>query len=210
VLGWTFAMSAPVQPVMMGFGMFAMTAPPPAPLVLSNVVTSAYVPLLIDNPDGQVIGAVGARAFADCLDLSVVSFPDTVTVFGEEAFMGCSNLFSITLPAGLSVIGDRAFSGCASLTAVTVPAGVSQIGEGVFNLCPALTRVTFEGAYPSGGVGQDIYGGSLSVVTYVRPKHAQSWAEQLDNGSFDDDTAVWQGRPIRILNPRLGTVLFVH
>ena len=54
---------------------------------------------------------IGARAFANCKDLSNIHFPSSLYVIGEEAFYGCSNL-SAEAPRGVR-IGSNAFQGTA-------------------------------------------------------------------------------------------------
>ena len=88
-------------------------------------------------PDGvQWIGG-----FKDCVGLTSISIPDSVTHINHNAFSNCIGLTSITLPDGIIEIRDSAFSGCSALTSITIPEGVTSISPSTFSDCPGLTSV---------------------------------------------------------------------
>lgn len=80
-------------------------------------------------------------AFADCISLTSVEIPNSVTEIGRSAFRGCSALTSVKIPNSVTVIGGGAFSGCSALTSVEIPNSVTVIEWGTFSGCTALTSV---------------------------------------------------------------------
>ena len=61
------------------------------------------------------------------------------------AFYDCIRLTSVTIPSSVTSIGDYAFYDCSGLTSVTIPSSVTSIGSYVFSDCSGLTSVTFFG-----------------------------------------------------------------
>jgi hypothetical protein len=55
--------------------------------------------------------SIAENAFADCINLSQVSLPDSLTKIGQYAFYACPKLLSVTLPAHMdkNMLGDYAF-----------------------------------------------------------------------------------------------------
>ncbi len=110
--------------------------------------------------NGQEILALGANLFADCLGLTKITIPSSVTTIGDYAFENCRNLTEIIINQGteLESIGNYAFSYCTILTTmklsddstattgVFIPNSVETIGEGAFNFCTSMTGVSL----PSG------------------------------------------------------------
>ena len=136
----------------------------------------------------------------------------TVTVIGDAAFENCATLTgTLTIPDSVTTIGTRAFANCANLTGVTLPASVATIGYSMFGGCASLTSVTFMGACPDIVVpptrrssGPPLVRrpspAAPSMTNYVTTAHIESWREKLDSGSLDDDTAVWCGKPLRLVH----------
>ncbi len=63
---------------------------------------------------------------------------------GDYAFINCVNVTAITLPESLTYIGGGVFSGWTSLRQITIPAGVTEILEDTFSYCTSLRTVTFK------------------------------------------------------------------
>ncbi len=118
---------------------------------------------VIKNADSKnVITAIGAALFKNCIALADVTLPSTVTTIGSEAFLSCTALQKITLPdtlqsigasafaySGLTevnlpgcTIGNAAFYGCASLKNVTIGEGTELLPSECFRKCTALETVT--------------------------------------------------------------------
>ncbi len=116
--------------------------------------------------------SIAAGAFIDCVDITGIFIPNTVTYIGEYAFYGldltkvtfggkgfssvtvgnnsfaeCKRLQEVVVEAGsqISVIGERAFSGCKGLLNFTISSSVTSIRDNAFENCINLGTVTFDG-----------------------------------------------------------------
>jgi hypothetical protein len=77
---------------------------------------------------------VGSSAFDNCLKVSSVTIPSSVTSIGSYAFSGCSGIVgNLSLPTSLKTMGDGAFYACSGLTGtVTIPASLTDFGNYCF------------------------------------------------------------------------------
>ena len=74
--------------------------------------------------------------FEDCVSLTEIDIPASVTLIDTTVFMGTS-LESVILPTSLKEIGPRAFSGT-KLKEVVIPYGTEKIEHFAFSYCPSL------------------------------------------------------------------------
>ena len=88
------------------------------------------------------VTSIGYEAFKGCSDLASISIGDNVVLIDGYAFFGCSSLTSVTIPNSVRAICYRAFEGCSSLTSITIPEGVYVIDACVFKGCSSLSSVT--------------------------------------------------------------------
>jgi hypothetical protein len=89
-------------------------------------------------PEGMI--DIAASAFADCVYLTSVNVPSTVTSIGAQAFAG-TGISSISLPSGLRVLGEQTFIYCQNLTEATLPESITEL-KATFNGCTSLSKVT--------------------------------------------------------------------
>ena len=106
------------------------------------------------------------RMFLECISLTSVFIPNTVTTYEEQIFKNCPNLASvslshnckrisgemfahctsltnISLPNDLLYIdNNNAFQGCTGLEKITIPSTIITIGHYAFDGCRSLTSVT--------------------------------------------------------------------
>ena len=94
---------------------------------------------------GSVV-SVGEFAFADCKNLTDVTFSGSTETIGFSAFRNCGALRNVTLSEGLTRIDDCAFYGCSLLKSLAVPSTVTDIGVDVFAGCSALTLTVRDNA----------------------------------------------------------------
>ena len=87
------------------------------------------------------------NAFCNCLDLSSVTLPNTITSIGYNAFLG-SGITSIVVPDAVEVIADGAFQMCHNLREVTLGSSLNLINGNVFNDTPALEKLTVRATTP--------------------------------------------------------------
>lgn len=78
-----------------------------------------------DIPNG--ITTIGDHAFANCVSLEHVSFPDTLETIQVGAFSRCRNLKQLSLPNSLREIQNYAFAECGSITPNFLPEGVRRL-----------------------------------------------------------------------------------
>lgn len=95
---------------------------------------------------GSVV-SVGEFAFADCKNLSDVSFEGGTESIGFSAFRSCAALKTVTLSDGLKSIDDCAFYGCTVLRSLAIPGSVTGIGVDAFAGCSLLTLDVGDNAY---------------------------------------------------------------
>ncbi len=106
--------------------------------VHDTTVTEIQIPA---EYNGKPVIAIEFKAFQQCLSLTSVTIPDSVTSIGDRAFRNCVSLTSITIPDSVTSIGDDAFYSCSSLTSVTIGNGVASIGSSAFSDCSSLNAV---------------------------------------------------------------------
>jgi hypothetical protein len=108
------------------------------------------------------VTTIGGNAFQSCIYLGTVTIGTNVTSIGNNAFSCCSRLSSITIPDSVTNIGGEAFSWCTSLTSITIPDRVISIGEWAFNSCTSLTNVTIANGVSS--MGSMAFGGCTGLT----------------------------------------------
>ena len=96
-------------------------------------------PLNVTIKEGTV--AISQRAFANEIDLTGITIPDSVTYIGASAFSG-TDLKELTIPDSVTYIGYYAFDECSDLETVTIGKNVNYIGDGAFDYCEKLTDIT--------------------------------------------------------------------
>ena len=101
---------------------------------------SNHPQIILDLGGTTGLTEIPSKAFRECLYLTGVNIPSSVTSIGEYAFSD-SPLSSVTIPDSVTSIGEYAFSRCESLTSVTIPESVTSIGNNVFDYCSRLKSV---------------------------------------------------------------------
>ena len=88
------------------------------------------------------VTAIGRYAFTNCLNLTSVVIPESVTKIDNMAFMGCMSLVFAPLPSTLRNIGYMAFQDCTGLPSVVVPDSIESVG---FNAFGHVKNVIYNG-----------------------------------------------------------------
>ncbi len=85
---------------------------------------------------------IGDHAFADCSNLTVVTFKEQaaskLTTIDTSAFEGCSLMKLSKLPDGVTTINASAFKDCKKISLTDLPTGLITIGNAAFENCTML------------------------------------------------------------------------
>ena len=106
---------------------------------------------IVTFESGSKLETIGSFAFADCISLTSIEIPASVTSIGGCAFSSrffdhhLYSLKTVTFAPNsrLKDIGVRTFE-YTGLTSIIIPANVTSIGSGAFSFCADLETVTFE------------------------------------------------------------------
>ena len=82
-----------------------------------------------DTLGGYPVTSIGARAFANCKNITRISIPSSVKSIGERAFYNCQNVTYIYIPSSVTSIGDSAFTRCNSLDRIAVSNDNTEFSE---------------------------------------------------------------------------------
>ena len=126
----------------------------------SNVNFNAQKIRFLDD-----VKSIGKEAFRNCIALTDITIPASVTKIGGWAFDGCDRLRSITIPSNVKSIGECAFRDCTGLTNITIPSSVKSIGWSAFLGCTGLTSITIPDTVTSIGQSAVCDCSNLTSVT---------------------------------------------
>lgn len=90
----------------------------------------------------ESVTSIGDNAFAGCTKLTNINLPSDIKTIDNYTFFQCSNLINITVPDGVTTIGLFAFYGCRQLTNINIPESVTVINSRAFQNCSALENIT--------------------------------------------------------------------
>ena len=80
-------------------------------------------------------------------------------------YVNCIGLTSITIPSSVTSLGDWCFEGCSSLTSITIPSSVNSLDPDCFYRCIGLETVCFKGKVPERIRG---YGGGIPTTCIIK------------------------------------------
>ncbi len=90
------------------------------------------------------IQTMGESAFEGCSGITSLNFGNTLSTIPQRAFADCKELAVITFPVvggNRTTIGAYAFSGCFRLKQLVLPQFVQAVDENAFQSCTNLTRI---------------------------------------------------------------------
>ncbi len=64
---------------------------------------------------GYSVKYINAGAFRDCISLTSITIPDSITFIPSDVFQGCTNLTKVSIPDSLTDMASDAFDDCESL-----------------------------------------------------------------------------------------------
>lgn len=85
---------------------------------------------------------IKANAFRNCMTITSVVFPETLSAIGDNAFEGCENLSEIDIPYDLKELGEYAFASTGLTTFHIKSWAISCIPQSMFKECTRLETVT--------------------------------------------------------------------
>lgn len=107
----------------------------------SEIINNEHLQF-VDLSNSPGLTSIGNWAFARCVNLSSITFPENINSIGKYAFYYCSSLKLSSLPDSITNIGNWTFSNCESLTftELSLP-NLTEIGSQVFQYCTGLTDI---------------------------------------------------------------------
>ena len=102
------------------------------------------IPPTVSNADKTYpVIAIGQKAFYQCVNMTHVTMPNTITTIDNYAFGGCTSLTSMTIPESVTTIGQNAFAGCTGIKTVVYNAVQCKTPqwESIFRNSPLETLV---------------------------------------------------------------------
>lgn len=113
-----------------------------------NLAGSIVLPscFTINNVDYRVV-EIAESGFYECLDITSVAIPNSVSTIGNHAFAGCTELVSVTIPDSVTSIGSFAFGECTGLKSIIIPDSVISIGDEAFAECDNLIYATIPASF---------------------------------------------------------------
>lgn len=147
----------------------------------NNFILTSFI---IEN-DNNFFNAIYFRAFANCVNLTVVKFPNSLSIIDTGAFTNCVNLKEIELN-GLVTLENIAFGGCSKLKKVTFGQKITKIGSYAFLNCSDNLEIYLTAENPP-SLGFNVFYGVNSFKIYVPEelvnvyKSHSDWKEFADN-----------------------------
>lgn len=114
---------------------------------------------------------IGAGAFSNCIKLTNIEIPNSVTqiesanTYNAGAFAGCTSLKYVIVGTGMTFLGNRTFYGCSKLSNVVFKTGEPlTIGNEVFSSCRSLKKIELSASLSS--VGENVFK-DCSVLSHI-------------------------------------------
>jgi len=128
--------------------------------------------------DGKPVTMIGPDVFSQCVNVTSVSVPESITAIADSAFRSCSSLEEITIPGSVVSIGNSAFNGCTKLENVIIEDGVVTIGNGAFFDCYKLKNIRIPNTVTS--IGVQAFWRCMELETITIPGSVES----IGNSAF--------------------------
>ena len=116
--------------------------------------------------------------FSDCVSLTTVNLPDTLTTIGTYAFKNCASLAEIDI-SNVTSIGIYAFT-LSGLTEITIPEAIKTLGNQIFNGCSKLKTVTLHNAITS--LGTSLFKDCTSLESITLPSSLKTLGTNVFQG----------------------------
>ena len=104
--------------------------------------TDNHIVIPKKSPDGDVVTAVGERAFYNCYDILGATIGNNVISIDYGAFYNCNMLRNVTIRDNVCSISGMAFDDCELLENVSIGSNVTDIVSSSFYGCSGLMNIT--------------------------------------------------------------------
>ena len=84
---------------------------------------------------------IGSYAFKDCVSLTNITIPNSLTTIELASFADCTSLNNVHIPDNIYYIGNWAFSDCKNLTSVHIGCNITAVHTGAFGNCTKLMSI---------------------------------------------------------------------
>ncbi len=111
---------------------------------------------------------IGEAAFSDCINLTEVRIPNSVTIITNGAFYGCSSLETIEIPNSVTGFGSYVFGDCSNLKNIKISENMTEISDGTFYGCGNLIKIEIPNKVTT--IGNNAFEGCERLVEINIPK----------------------------------------
>lgn len=110
-----------------------------------NVIEDVPDTVMYNHGKKYTVTEVIERAFMNCVEMKIVTLPNTLTAISKEMFLSCWSLSTVAIPESVTSIGEGAFARCVDLTSIEIPESVTEIGPRAFTVCTSLQSISIPG-----------------------------------------------------------------
>ncbi len=171
--------------------------------------------------------AVNSCAFQDCVGLTSVQIPNSVTSIGQNAFYNCSSLTGdwaipnsvtyigssafydcsgltgdLAIPNSVTTINNYTFYGCSGIISVEIPNSVTAIGGYAFYGCSGLTLLTIGEGVTS--IGEHAFWNCPSLTTLNFNAINCTMYHELNHNYYSEFSGDGNGGPILVETLNIG------
>ena len=119
------------------------------------------------------VRSIGQCALCDCVGLTEVTLPSSLTTIGRWAFTNCTSLTAITIPDNVNTFYDEPFLGCSQLAKVDMPSSLDgkvskdkTVPGCRWNLTLYYRAKTADATYQNGQTVKDLVPGGQVLHLY--------------------------------------------
>lgn len=183
---------------------------PAAPIVELSCCCCVFgkiVSLSFSSPSN--VNLIGNYAFAHCLSLKSVKFPNSLIEIKIGAFLNCTALETVEFEENskLEIIGNKAFMKCSSLKSFIFPHSLTKIGSQAFQACKQLENGNLYDTNVR-SIGMQAFN-FTKIQKFIFPKCFEFSLDNLRGLSFIHEKVQFSAETKHIAIDPCGTMYFV-